>query len=139
MDIRTFTIELLRAGPRHNQLLSPITQYLGVCGNSPASRVTLPYEHGQFERRLQELRYTVSSSDGRRRASDTLEDTGRAASLLLAGDEAVAANLSRAVDGKLERVAPFRFGGSPADLANATDCLAAAAYYEAGDDPDGEA
>ena len=33
---------------------------------------------------------------------------------------------------------PFRFSGSAEDLARATDCLAAAGYYEAGDDAVGE-
>lgn len=33
---------------------------------------------------------------------------------------------------------PFRFSGSPEDLARATDCLAAAQLYEAGDDARGE-
>ncbi len=33
---------------------------------------------------------------------------------------------------------PFRPAGTAADLARATDCLAAAAYYEAGDDPAGQ-
>ena len=59
MEIRTVSVELLRAGPRHNQLISPLTQYLGVCGNAPAARITLPFEHGELERRLQELRYGV--------------------------------------------------------------------------------
>jgi len=61
------------------------------------------------------------------------------ASILPAGDQARAANPTRAVDGKLERVTPFRFAGSAADLTNATDCLASAVYYEAGDDPEGQA
>ena len=60
MDIRTVTIELLRSGPRHNQLISPLTQYLGVCGNAAAGRLSLPYEHGDLELRLQELRYRVA-------------------------------------------------------------------------------
>ena len=33
---------------------------------------------------------------------------------------------------------PFRFVGGTEDFARATDCLAAAAYYEAGDDPPGQ-
>ena len=35
MNIRTVTVELLRAGPRHNQLLSPLTQYLGSVAMLP--------------------------------------------------------------------------------------------------------
>lgn len=34
--------------------------------------------------------------------------------------------------------APFHFTGTPADRARARDCLALAAWYEAGDDPPGE-
>ena len=41
MDIRTVSVELLRAGPRHNQLVSPLTQYLGVCGNAAAGNQPL--------------------------------------------------------------------------------------------------
>jgi hypothetical protein len=55
MNIRTVTVELFRAAPRHNQLLSPLTQYLGVCGDAPAGRVTLPYEHRDMEQRKQWL------------------------------------------------------------------------------------
>ena len=50
-------MELLRAGPPHNQLLSPLTQYLGICGASGAGIVTLRYEHGPFLRRLKLMRY----------------------------------------------------------------------------------
>jgi beta-lactamase superfamily II metal-dependent hydrolase len=77
MDIRTVTVELLRAGPRHNQLVSPLTQYLGVCGNAAAGRVSLPYEHGDLELRLQELRYRVANQDDPARRSKLLDRTGR--------------------------------------------------------------
>jgi CHAT domain len=76
MDLRTVTVELLRAGPRHNQLLSPLTQYLGICGDAPAGRVTLPYEHHDLEQRLQELNYRVVADDDRSRRERTLERTG---------------------------------------------------------------
>src|SRR6516165_5722234 len=62
MNIRTVTLEFLRAGPRHNQLISPLTQYLAVCGDAPAGAVYLPYpDHASFERSREELRYAVSS------------------------------------------------------------------------------
>lgn len=76
MNIRTVTVELLRAGPRHNQLLSPITRYLGVCGDSQAGVVTLPYQHADFETQLADLRYEIASDD-RRRRQRVLERTGR--------------------------------------------------------------
>ena len=52
IQFRTVTVEFLRAGPPHNQLLSPLTQYLAVCGDAGAGIVTVPYEHAAFERRL---------------------------------------------------------------------------------------
>ena len=66
IQIRTVTVELLRAGPAHNQLLSPLTQYLGICGDSVAGIVTLPYEHGTFLRRMKNMRYDVSSDETER-------------------------------------------------------------------------
>lgn len=94
MEIETVTVELLRAGPRHNQLVSRITQYLGVCGDSPASRVSLPYEHGELERRLQELRYAVTSEDDAHRASKVLEQTGREIAEVLSSIDGVAGMLN---------------------------------------------
>src|SRR5258706_15861956 len=65
MQIRTVTVELLRPGPAHNQLLSPLTQYLGLCDDAEAGIVTLPYEHAAFLRRMKSMRY-VSAEDGDR-------------------------------------------------------------------------
>ena len=55
---KTVTVELLRHGSAHNQLLSPLTKYLGLCGNFGATSVRVPYEHQQFLSRLQVLRYS---------------------------------------------------------------------------------
>jgi hypothetical protein len=63
LQVRTVRLELLRPGPPHNQLLSPLTQYLAICGDSGAGVVQLPYEHATFERRLAELRYGGQSDD----------------------------------------------------------------------------
>jgi CHAT domain-containing protein/metallo-beta-lactamase superfamily protein len=65
LQIRTVRLELLRAGPPHNQLLSPLTQYLAICGESGAGVVNLPYEHETFERRLKELRYDAGDREDR--------------------------------------------------------------------------
>jgi hypothetical protein len=77
MKIRTVTVELIRSGPRYNQLLSRTTPYLAVCGDSAATTITLPYEHWQFEHRLQELNYEVSVRGDQRRAQTMLDRTGR--------------------------------------------------------------
>jgi spore germination cell wall hydrolase CwlJ-like protein len=57
----------------------------------------------------------------------------------LAQDEARAANAEQPfVSGGFPAAAPFRFTGDSAGAARATDCLAAAVLYEAGDDADGQ-
>ena len=84
MNIRPVTVEFLREGPRHNQLLSPLTPYLAVCGDSPAGVVKMPYEHAVFERRRQELRYAVSSEADEARRRGILDQTGREMAEILA-------------------------------------------------------
>jgi CHAT domain/Metallo-beta-lactamase superfamily len=66
MQIRVVTVEFLRPGPPHNQLLSPLTQYLAICNNSGAGVVTVPWEHAEFERRLRLLRYEAGDPEERR-------------------------------------------------------------------------
>jgi len=56
-DVRTVKLELLRAGPPHNQLLSPLTPYIALCGSEGPVTVHLPFEHHQMLTRLQRLRY----------------------------------------------------------------------------------
>ncbi|GAB6040473.1 CHAT domain-containing protein [Endothiovibrio diazotrophicus] len=62
--IRTVSLELLRHGPPHNQLLSPLTRYLALCGDYGAATVEVPYEHRPFLERLRTLRYRTSDRDG---------------------------------------------------------------------------
>lgn len=64
-------LEFLRHGPPHNQLLSPLTDYLAVCGDHDAVSVRLPFEHPQVLDALQRLRDT---GEGRREALRTLEE-----------------------------------------------------------------
>jgi hypothetical protein len=66
MQVRVVTVEFLRPGPPHNQLLSPLTQYLAICNNSGAGVVTVPWEHAEFERRLRLLRYEAGDPAERR-------------------------------------------------------------------------
>jgi hypothetical protein len=51
------TIEFLRRGPAHNQLLSPLTEYLVLCGNRPAQSFHVPCEHYELLAHLASLRY----------------------------------------------------------------------------------
>lgn len=54
---RSVKLELLRHGPPHNQLLSPLTDYIALCGNHPPATVRMPFEHSQLLNRLKVLRY----------------------------------------------------------------------------------
>jgi CHAT domain len=56
-----FTLELLRGGPSHNQLVSPITQYLALCGDAAPHMLRLPFEHGDLADRLRLLGYVLGS------------------------------------------------------------------------------
>lgn len=74
--IRPVVVELLRRGPRHNQLLSPLTDYLAVCGDFPAGVVNVPYEQADAEALLEDLRYRVASVDSSDRLSIVRERAG---------------------------------------------------------------
>jgi hypothetical protein len=65
IQVRAVNVEFLRSGPPHNQLLSPLTLYLAICGDSGAGTVKVPYEHAVFERKLKELRYETGDPDDR--------------------------------------------------------------------------
>lgn len=52
MNIRTVELELLRPGPPHGQLLSPLTSYIALCGDEPPETVHVPFEHYRLLRRL---------------------------------------------------------------------------------------
>ena len=74
--IRTIEVELLRSGPPHNQLLSPLTQYLVVCGDTGAGTVTMPFEQAAFNRRLSNLRYDYDDEQDETPRLETLRLTG---------------------------------------------------------------
>lgn len=84
LEIHDVKIEFLRHGPAHNQLLSPLTVYLALCGaDSPAS-VTVPFEHMQLLNRLNRLRYEVNGVDieASQRLSELRELGGEIARML---------------------------------------------------------
>lgn len=58
--IRTIKLEILRQGPAHNQLLSPLTPYIALCGSDGPVSVKMPFEHQQLLNRLERLRYVTS-------------------------------------------------------------------------------
>ena len=80
-------LEILRHGPPHNQLLSPLTQYLALCGNHPSVTVNVPYEHAHFLARHDSLSYNVQSKleqDKSRQRELQLQITAQEMSQILA-------------------------------------------------------
>jgi len=61
MDINNIKLEFLRPGPAHNQLLSPLTLYIALCGREGPVTVNFPFEHRQLLNRLERLRYVTPS------------------------------------------------------------------------------
>jgi hypothetical protein len=94
--MRTVTLELLRHGPAHNQLLSPLTPYLALCENHAPVTINVPFEHNQFLHRLTALTYEFGITplaDNQRKFQ--LQDTGRELSRLLSGIPGLTAELNR--------------------------------------------
>jgi hypothetical protein len=101
--MKTVTLELLRHGPAHNQLLSPLTQYLALCGNHPAVTVSAPFEQKQLTARLWDLgEYGYTDPDGSRkkRREQQLKDTAQIMGTILAEIPGLIAELAEnAIDG----------------------------------------
>ncbi len=57
LRIREVVLEILRHGHAHNQLLSPLTQYLALCGSHPAVSLTVPFEHRDLQHLLSRMSY----------------------------------------------------------------------------------
>ena len=83
--MRNITLELMRHGSDHNQLLSPGLPYLAVCENAPVTTVYLPFEHEELLIRLASLAYPdrkTKYTEAQRRFQ--LTDIGRTLGRLLA-------------------------------------------------------
>jgi hypothetical protein len=94
--MRTVTLELLRHGPAHNQLLSPLTPYLALCENHAPVTLNVPFEHNQFLHRLTALTYEFGMTqlaDNQRKFQ--VSDTGRELSRLLSAIPGLTAELNR--------------------------------------------
>lgn len=59
--IQNVVLELVRPGPAHNQLLSPLTTYVALCGGGSPVSVHVPFEHQQLLTRIQRLRYALET------------------------------------------------------------------------------
>ena len=95
MLARTITLELLRHGPSHNQLLSPLTPYLALSGNYDAETVHVGFEHVRFLRNLRDLRY----QGGQGRAGAAIEEASREVSRMIASIRSLTAEICSAPRG----------------------------------------
>jgi hypothetical protein len=128
MMMRTVTLELLRHGPAHNQLLSPLTPYLALCGNHDAETVNVGFEHLQLMRRIEQLRYM----GGARMASMARGEAAQEVTRLLASIHSLTAELSTSDPEEERRMVHLRLVLSaselsllPFEMANAYSGLAA--------------
>ncbi|HZO52249.1 MAG TPA: CHAT domain-containing protein [Bryobacteraceae bacterium] len=71
--MKQIKFELLRHGPPNNQLLSPLTQYLAICENHPATTLQVPFEHNQFLHRLRALSYALGQESRAFQVKDTAQ------------------------------------------------------------------
>lgn len=82
--INRVCLEFLRHGPAYNHLLSPLTRYLGLCGNAGACTVQVPYEHQDFLSLLKSLRYGLGGADDAERRQIDVSRTAQDITNILA-------------------------------------------------------
>ncbi len=126
--INKVKVELLRPGPAHNQLLSPLTPYIALCGEDGPVTVNIPFEHQQLLMRLGRLRYktTIDPAKDDQRQSE-IWDIGNAIGNVLAQIPALLSELGRAgcVSGSLVHlnlvISALELGMIPFEAAIAID------------------
>lgn len=57
-------LELVRPGPPHNQLLSPLTSYMALCGDGSPITFRIQLEHRKLLSGLERLRYLTPAREG---------------------------------------------------------------------------
>ena len=76
-------LELVRPGPSHNQLLSPLTSYMALCGEGSPITFHIDLEHQQMLSGLERLRYGTRQGS----AFTEVPDRVREAALLEVGTD----------------------------------------------------
>jgi hypothetical protein len=127
-EIRSVQLELRRHGPAHNQLLSPLTPYLALCGGDGPVTIHMPFEQRQLLNRLERLRYATDGkeiSGGQREAE--VREMGEVLGRVLGEVPALLSELgnARAERGKLVHfrlsLSAFELGLVPFEVAIAPD------------------
>ncbi len=60
-SFRQVRLEIVRPGKPHNQLLSPLTPYMALCGEGSPITFHIDFEHHQLLNRLERLRYVTKA------------------------------------------------------------------------------
>ena len=126
--IRNVKLELLRHGPAHNQLLSPLTPYLALCGGDGPVTIHMPFEQRELLNRLERLRYSTEGKEisGGQREGEVRE-MGEVLGRVLGQVPALLSELgnARAERGKLVHfrlsLSAFELGLVPFEVAIAPD------------------
>lgn len=79
----TVRLDLVRPGPPHNQLLSPLTPYMALCGDGSPTTFHIELEHHQMLSRLERLRYVTRQGS----AMAAVPERMREAALLEVGND----------------------------------------------------
>jgi hypothetical protein len=95
-EIRNVKLELLRSGPAHNQLLSPLTPYLALCGADGPVTVHMPFEHAQLLTRLDRLRYALDGVVGNSQRQAEIRELGEALGRVFSQVPALLSEISNA-------------------------------------------
>jgi hypothetical protein len=111
-------LELVRPGPSHNQLLSPLTSYMALCGEGSPITFHIDLEHQQMLSRLDLLRYATPQGSGfvevpERLREAALLEVGNDVKGVLEDIRTLLAEISRA-----RASHPDRYGGAGADAAS---------------------
>jgi len=97
--IQTVVLEIVRPGPPHNQLLSPLTPYLALCGEGGPVTFRIQFEHHQLLNRLERLRYITEGGRAvvpERMRQAELQELGAEVARILAEIPTLTAEISEA-------------------------------------------
>jgi hypothetical protein len=127
-SIHTVVLEILRPGPPHNQLLSPLTLYMALCGEGSPVTFRINFEHHQLLNRLERLRYITEGGAAaipERMRQAELQELGAEVARILAEIPTLTAEISEASGGRPQLIhLRLALSGSelaliPFELANA--------------------
>ncbi len=110
-DFENVTLELVRPGPPHNQLLSPLTPYMALCGEGSPVTFHINLEHHKLLNRLRRLRYiSRDGSNGGVAVPDSMREAevielGEQVASILGDIQTLNSELSRA-QGSASNAAP---------------------------------